>query len=543
ESAALRALYDATGGDNWSPAVNWTSAPIAGWGSEVTILNNRVTQVNLQGSGLTGEVPGKIRDITSLETLDFGGNNLTGIPNLSQMPNLTSLDVTENRLEFDDLEPNVSVTGLSFANQQDIGVATVQEIPQGTDLTLDISVGGANNEYQWFFEDTPITAETATSYLIDSINFEDMGVYHVRATSPVMSALDPNFFLKGADQTVYAHADISFTPIYQDLDANDARLDEGEAVLLGITEPGQPYDSLPVISIGPEDIVFEDIRLGDYLFAIRTDSLFLRTLSDNRTDSVRLLPTYFESTPFWEEADVLALRTDIDDTIDMQQRPRPLPAIPDGGEVGLTLESDFAEETTGRAEARRRVRRAGCSLSKRRSSGRPEEDIYDLFAYKETDDQGRVTFENLPADRYRLNIQYPGIPMDSTSFVEFDVGDGGVENNTLELEALVTEAGIAVELIEELGFYRQYFKDLSVYPNPTSERLQVHYSKLMSDDVMMRLMDRSGKTILEEKVEKGLNQTFEVDVSDVIGGIYILNFYDLNSSNKSVVSFKIVVNH
>ena len=38
------------------------------------------------------------------------------------------------------------------------------------------------------------------------------------------------------------------------------------------------------------------------------------------------------------------------------------------------------------------------------------------------------TFEELPDGTYRINFEYPGVPMDTSSFVEFVLGEGGSED-------------------------------------------------------------------------------------------------------------------
>lgn len=178
------------------------------------------------------------------------------------------------------------------------------------------------------------------------------------------------------------------------------------------------------------------------------------------------------------------------------------------------------------------------------ASGRVNENgKYELYAYVESDDDGKFTFENIEAGKYRLNIEYPGIPMDTTSFVEFEIGADGVEKNTLTLVALVTDDGIIVEKIEELGFYRKYFKDLNVYPVPANHTMTISYTKLLHDGVLLRLVDLQGRTVLEKPMERGYNQEMQIDVSAVPSGIYLLNFIDLTDRNRTVITYRTVISH
>ena len=133
--------------------------------------------------------------------------------------------------------------------------------------------------------------------------------------------------------------------------------------------------------------------------------------------------------------------------------------------------------------------------------------------------------------------------MDEDSYVEFTIGEGGIEEEELILQATVTEDGIVVEKIERLGFYRKYFQDLSVYPNPADSYVRISYGKLMSAGVTVRLIDLQGNVIREQQIAKGNDQELDMDVSGISGGIYILNFVDSSKGSENITTFKVIVNH
>lgn len=231
----------------------------------------------------------------------------------------------------------------------------------------------------------------------------------------------------------------------------------------------------------------------------------------------------------------------------MEQQPRPLPDIPDGGELAMLVESDFAEdgEEGSRIDARRRVKKAGCSLRRRvTGGGRTDQDAdgFELIAYKETDDQGNVSFGDLPPGEYKINIQYPGIPMDPESDILFTIEEGE-ENASFSAEVTIREEGISVELEKALGFFRNYFKDLAVYPNPADKQLKISYKKLLSENVSVRLVTLTGKTIAEKEIRKGYNQQETLDVSEIENGIYLLYFFDRAKDKGDLSLYKVVINH
>ena len=106
DRAVLEALYDATGGADWTDNTNWkTSAPLEEWYGVKTDAAGRVTELALADNGLTGpaESPpswAELGGLSSLIWLFLGYNELTGsIPaELGGLSNLRQLLLPENAL-------------------------------------------------------------------------------------------------------------------------------------------------------------------------------------------------------------------------------------------------------------------------------------------------------------------------------------------------------------------------------------------------------------------------------------------------------------
>ena len=100
DKAALEALYNATGGDNWSNNKNWLSdEPVGSWHG-VTLTNGRVARLSLESNDLTGALPTQLGNLANLVYLNLSLNQLTGpIPSqLGNLANLESLLLSNNRL-------------------------------------------------------------------------------------------------------------------------------------------------------------------------------------------------------------------------------------------------------------------------------------------------------------------------------------------------------------------------------------------------------------------------------------------------------------
>ena len=86
DRAALVALYNATGGENWTASTNWnTSAPLGRWYGVMADAGGRVTGLNLGGNRLSGPIPAELASLSDLERLYLNDNQLTGMIPLTKL--------------------------------------------------------------------------------------------------------------------------------------------------------------------------------------------------------------------------------------------------------------------------------------------------------------------------------------------------------------------------------------------------------------------------------------------------------------------------
>ena len=101
DRAALLALYEATGGSNWTVNRNWgSSAPLDTWHGVTVSAQGRVTHLSLFANNLIGGLPDALGDLPGLTYLSLEGNRLRGpIPStLGTLAGLESLSLRGNGL-------------------------------------------------------------------------------------------------------------------------------------------------------------------------------------------------------------------------------------------------------------------------------------------------------------------------------------------------------------------------------------------------------------------------------------------------------------
>ena len=117
DRAALVALYNATGGANWTDNTNWLSnEPLSSWYGVTTDANGRVASINLSNNNLRGTIPAELGNLTNLQYLFLDNNQLSGeIPaELGSLTSLQSLWLNGNQLSGEIPAELGSLTSLQY---------------------------------------------------------------------------------------------------------------------------------------------------------------------------------------------------------------------------------------------------------------------------------------------------------------------------------------------------------------------------------------------------------------------------------------------
>jgi len=533
DSITLNQLYDDLNGESWiNTTADWKTLTLAER-TEVNVTGDRVVALDLSEKGITGALSPSVLLLNALTTLNLSENGFSELVSLNSLTSLTDLNVSSNALDFSDLLLVSSFLNntTDYAPQASIPTVKSDSIPVSSPFLLQVFTAATGNSYDWILsniliKNTTIATTTANSFLLESLNFDNMGTYKVEITNSTL----PGLILEGDEIVIAATANLTGT--IQGI--NEQPLLGGNVRLYQIIEVDTGYFNARKVPVSNGIFTANNLVIGKYL-AI-TDSE--QRDADNK---IIYLPTYYRGTDLWAEADTILLFSD-QDVNDYKMQFFPPPLSPDDGEgvVSGAVESDF---DGGRLLERRKVKKAGCSVRRFRASGRELQDgTWEIMAYVETNDNGEFEFNFLPPGTYRFNIEFPGIPMDPDSFVEFEIGGNGFDANNFKLEAFITANGIEVTRVDLLSIYDQGFKSLSIYPNPAKDYLTIAYDRLLSSDYIVEIHNLQGKLIHQEKLTDGFEQEVEIPVSHLEDGIYLATFKKLGNKN-ATLSMKIVVRH
>ncbi len=504
----LEAFYNATGGPNWTVDTNWLQGEVNTWHG-VQVVNNKVTAINLPDNNLAGNVPADLYTLNELQTIDLSGNELNSIPNLSIIPALTTLDVAENKLDFGSLEPNIGVGTFLYQNQKPIGEPDTVLVDVGDPYTLTMNVGGSANHYSWKKNGTLIEGETSKALAFGSVDKTTMGTFVTEITSDVITDLT----LQTEPHSVFAVTKISGQLLVEGEGAKG-----GIMRLLRVTQTGG-YDTLKVTSVNALDGTYfmEKVILDTYQLVGFADTL----------EHERALPTYYNNTLYWEEADELIVEGEILGlNIESILEPTEEPAG-----TGLIDGYVVEDDGNGRVKTPKRVSNAGASVRREEGSGRGKE-VLTLVAYKFTNEDGEFSFENLEPGTYKLNIQYPGYPMDESSYIDITIGEG-LEGHK-RAEASVEDGKIVVRQLIITGVWEKEGYTVEVYPNPSSEFINFRFTT-ESTSRDLQLLDVKGSGLVHQPAN---SKEVSMDVRSLKPGMY---FISVEENGKKVKTLRVEV--
>jgi hypothetical protein len=496
------ALYQQTAGANWTNRTNWLTGRVSTW-QGITETGGQITSVNLPNNRLTGPVPDAFADMAALATVNISNNQITKFPNLTGSTGITTLNLSNNRLGFGSLLPNVSIPGINFTGQANID-ADLQARPEvGTNFKVKAITDGTGNQYVWRRNGTVVANATDSTYTITAIDRSNMGDYVAEITNPGV----PSLILRTGTKNVLAVANITGTV----QSTPTAPMNNGVMRLFKVTTVGA-YDTVRVQNtIAPDGrYAFNAVVLDDYTVLA----------APNANTFPNDLPTYYTNKLFWEEADKIALSASRND-INITMAKKPTAAPVGQGVIGGFFEEPIGSGREDEVQRNRRVANASVSVRRRVGTGRTTNERLELVAQLTTNQNGEFEFTSLPEGEYLLNLQYPGYPMDERSFINIQIGKG--LNRRVSVEALVQADKIVVNKRVVTGWEEDAENLFTVYPNPTRAEINVDINNpntVASGSLQFVILNAAGQRIRAGVLPGDGLRSY--DLNDLSTGVYLL---------------------
>jgi gliding motility-associated-like protein len=191
DSLALVDLYNVSGGAAWTNHTHWLSGNVPTWYG-VTVLSDKVSQINLPANHLTGPASDSLANLTALIKIDFSNDSLTSFPALAGL-SLDSLLLPGNALTFKYLVPNRSAaTTFVYTPQDSVDVYMDSTVVEQSSFSIHAMVDynpQIGDTYHWFLDSISLVSSGANSYSIVCVDSADGGSYGCAITNMQLPAL------------------------------------------------------------------------------------------------------------------------------------------------------------------------------------------------------------------------------------------------------------------------------------------------------------------------------------------------------------------
>lgn len=477
---------------------------ISTWGTDRVFIG-------LSNNQLTGLVPVQFKDVPNL---NLSRNRFTGFaPDAITFADdmaVNFLNVAFNKMQYGELEPLHNTLGndnMTYAPQALIGTPDTLTRSIGESVTLNFNVTGTPTliSYQWFRNGQPITGATSSSYNF-VVGINTVGTYTCIATHQNLDLLT----LERAHTTIRSTLTISGR-ITTAGGANTAGL---EVTLL------QQRERLPFLKVASTTTNAN----GEYSFVNEAEVGSPYTILASPASEAGDLSTYLGGSIFWQEAQIITPSANINNAnITLAINP-----TADDGFIEVSGNIIEEEEINdGQRWLMRGKKVAGTGVSMNQSTLDERSIIqrgsYVLKAFTRTDTAGKFKFPNLPRGKYFINVDFPGIPMDSTSSVKLDlkVVDKVDMTGLVYNDRIVMVINTTTNVAPELGL-----QGLQVYPNPADKKIFVKLNNMQLRSVEFALCNSQGQVVRSWQSQAVSQEAIELPLNELEKGVYILQIRD-----------------
>ena len=243
--------------------------------------------------------------------------------------------------------------------------------------------------------------------------------------------------------------------------------------------------------------LFTDVSLGNYI------------IKASVPDSGSTISAYYGNTEFWYLANTIKITNNLPvDSINITLIS--LPSMSGSSFISGYVGEDNGQKSFSQKSVSKPAEDVNVYLQREQSS------TWKTVAQTLTNEDGYFEFRNVPAGRYRLILDVPGLTIDKPSII--NVGDG---DTITDIEYEITEDGIInksgnnVGIVGAIGIH-----PIQIFPNPAQSELFIK-SDLQIEKVEIYTV--VGSLVLSES-----NFRDKISVSSLPIGFYLLKIYTDN---------------
>jgi Leucine-rich repeat (LRR) protein len=505
------------------PASLWASNSITDISLSNNLLSGNITIstwgadrsfIGLSNNQLTGLVPVEFKNVS---TLDLGNNLFTGFaPDAATFAGdmgVNFLNVAFNKMQFGDLEPLHNTLGndnMQYAPQAPIGISDTLTRNLGETVTLNLNITGtpALISYQWFRNGQPISGANSSSYSF-VVSPTTIGTYTCRATHQNLDLLT----IERGNTTIRSTLTIGGRVTT----AGGVNIAGIEVTLL------QQRQGLPFLKVASTSTNAN----GEYSFVNEAEVGSPYTILASPANQGGDLSTYLGGSIFWQEAQIITPNANVNNANII------LALNPTADDGFIEVSGNIIEEeeiNDGQRWLMRGKKVAGTGVSMNQSTLDERSIIqrgnYVLKAFTRTDTAGKFSFPTMPRGKYFINVDFPGIPMDSTSSVKLDLNavDKIDMTGLVYNDRIVMVINTATNVAPELGL-----QGLQVYPNPADKKIFVKLNNIQLRQVQFALCNTQGQIVRTWQPQAVSQEAIELPLAELEKGIYILQIKDIQT--------------
>ncbi|MES2285991.1 MAG: SBBP repeat-containing protein [Bacteroidota bacterium] len=250
---------------------------------------------------------------------------------------------------------------------------------------------------------------------------------------------------------------------------------------------------------------------GDYsFFEVYSDSYLVLAIADSLTYFSSLAATYYSDSIHWEQATPIVITAPFTNFSTANINMMGLQILNGSASLSGVIFEGFGYDRT-----------AGTPIQ-----GTPiglEGDPGSIIAYTSTDVDGKYTFNNLRAGCYKIYVNIPGLPMDSTYHKCLDSLEIATNLNFIADSGsiFIDPILLAVEQIVSSSI------KMNIYPNPhrgvATIEFTIHETSMVKLELFNLLGEKVAELLNEQKPAGSVKCKFNAANTGLNAGIYLLN--------------------